>query len=169
MLVFSARVNAAGERIVDVYTQRGGVGPNATGGEFAAGEQVILTAIATYNNFSVQHVAVAFQVLNPDNGTEAILSALTDENGTARTDFRIPHLPQSEGVWTVIASVDISSQTASDTVSFTVLLLQIVGGYAFPMKMTNAEKPLPLYLTLLTISATLLSAAKRRSLRRTEH
>lgn len=168
MLVLAFCGYAAGGRVVDVYTQRGGVGPNVNGGDFAAGEQVILNAVATYNGFPVQHVAVAFQVFNPNGGTEALLSALTDENGTVRTDFRIPHLPTSEGVWTVVSTVDISSENVSDTVSFRVLLFQVVGGYAFPVKMTNAERPLTLYLTLLVISATVLSVTNRTAFKKTE-
>ena len=169
LLVFSFRGHATVGRVIDVRTQRGGVGPNVNGGDFAAGEQVILDAIATYNDFPVQHVAVAFQVFNPNGGTEALLLALTDENGRALTDFRIPYLPTSEGVWTVVATVDISSQNVSDTVSFRVLLFQVVGGYAFPMKMTNLERPLTLYLTLLVISATVVSMIKRTAFRKAEH
>ncbi|MGD0495782.1 MAG: hypothetical protein ABSB28_07040 [Candidatus Bathyarchaeia archaeon] len=168
MLVLGFCGYAAGGRVVDVYTQRGGVGPNVNGGDFAVGEQVILNAIATYNGFPVQHVAIAFQVFNPNGGTEALLSALTDENGTARTDFRVPYLPTSEGVWTVVATVDIFSENVSDTVSFRVSLFQVVGGYAFPVQMTNAERPLTLYLTLLVISATVLSLTNRLAFKKTE-
>ena len=53
-------------RLVDVYTQRSGIGPNTYGGEFAAGTIVILAAHATYNGYPVQHVPVAFQVLRPE-------------------------------------------------------------------------------------------------------
>ncbi len=111
MLGFCARGDAAGGRIIDVYTQRGGVGLNQPSGEFAAGEEVILDALVTYNGFPVQHKPVAFQVLNPSNGTEAILTVFSDNNGLAEVNFTIPRLPSSEGVWTVVATVEIASQT----------------------------------------------------------
>lgn len=169
LLVSISTGHAVGGKVIDVYTQRGGVGPDVSGGDFAAGEQVILNAVATYNGFPVQHVPVAFQVFNPNGGIAALLSALTDENGTALTDFRIPYLPTSEGVWAVVATADISSQNVSDTVSFRVLPFQIVGGYTFAMKMTNVERPLTLYLTLLVISATLLSTSKRTTFKKKGH
>jgi len=35
---------------LDLYTQKGGVGPNVTGGDFTAGEIVHLISKVTYNN-----------------------------------------------------------------------------------------------------------------------
>jgi hypothetical protein len=164
VLGFSPRGNAAGGRIIDVYTQRGGVGPNEPGGEFALGEEVILDALVTYNGFPVQHKPVAFQVLNPTNGTEALLTAFSDSNGLAEVNFNISKLPSSEGIWTVVATVEIASQTVSDTATFIVLLSLPVGGYALPMNMASTEKPSTVYLTILVISATLFIAIRRETL-----
>jgi hypothetical protein len=163
MLGFSARGDAANGRMIDVYTQRGGVGLNEPGGEFAAGEEVILDALVTYNGFPVQHKPVAFQILNPSNGTEAILAVFSDNNGLAEVRFTIPRLPSSEGVWTAVATVEIASQTVLDTVSFRVLIFLAVGGYAVSMNVTNNEKPSTLHLTLLMISAILFTVTKLKT------
>jgi hypothetical protein len=138
-------------RVVDVYTQRGGIGANASSNDFAAGEEVILSARATYNDFPVQSVSIAFMAQNPLNETVALLVAKTDENGLAQTHFRIPYLPRSEGVWTVTASVDISCTVVFDIVTFRVILYQFVGGYTISLKNTNNEGTPALYLFTLTI------------------
>ncbi len=116
-------------RLVDVYTQRSGIGPNTYGGEFAAGTMVILSAQATYNGYPVQSVPVAFQVLDSKNQTIALLVGTTDENGTATTQFRIRSDQNVQGTWWAIASVDISCTIVWDTVNFTVFFLLPVGGY----------------------------------------
>lgn len=151
-------------RVVDLYTNRGGVGPNASGNEFAAGEEVILAARATYNDYPVQNVPVAFLVKNGLNETIALLVATTDENGMAYTRFRIPYLLSSEGVWTVMASVDIACTGVSDTVTFRVILHRFVGGYAISLNGRDSERISAMYLvslTILTLSFLLASCSRR--------
>lgn len=147
-------------RLVDVYTQRGGIGPNTYGGEFAVDTMVILTAQATYNAYPVQHVPVAFQVLDSNNQTIAILVGMTDENGTATTQFRIRAEPNAQGTWWAIASVDISCTIVWDTVNFTVFLTFPVGGYTTtPLKNPN---PTPQYITTIITLAIAMTLTKRK-------
>jgi hypothetical protein len=153
----------SGGRMIDVCTQRAGVGLNEPGGEFAAGEGVILDALVTYNGFPVQHDPVAFQVLDPANHTLAILTAFSDNNGIAEVRFTIPYLPSSEGVWTVVATVEIASETVFDTVTFRVLLFLAVGGYTFQIKIVDAWKQSTLYLNVLVVSTTLFMVIKRKT------
>jgi hypothetical protein len=149
-------------KTIDVFTQRGGVGPNISGGEFAAGEDVILTAIATYNNFPVQQVTVAFLVQNPLNQSVALLVTTTGENGTAETSFRIADLPTSDGVWTITASVEIASTKVYDVVTFRVTMFQAVGGYTVLLKNTSNKITIALYAFSLTIFIVFLLYRKER-------
>jgi len=147
-------------RVIDVYTQRGGTGPNAYGGEFAAGSMVVLSAYATYNTFPVQHVLVAFQILDAKNQTVAVLVGTTDENGIATVEFRV-RLDQSvEGTWWIVASGDISSTIVWDTVTFTVVFPHPVGGYTItPRKQPDFTAQ---YLTITATLAAALILTKRR-------
>jgi hypothetical protein len=163
MLGFNASGYGAGGRIIDVYTQRGGVGPNEPGGEFCLGEEVILDALVTYNGFPVQHKPVAFQVLNPSNGTAAVLTAFSDNNGLAEVNFNISELPSSVGVWTVVSTVEIASITVNDTVTFKVSPCLPVGGYALPLNTANTEKPSTLYLALFMVSTSLFIVFERET------
>lgn len=147
-------------RVIDVYTQRGGTGPNAYGGEFEAGSLIILSAYATYNTFPVQHVGVAFQVLDAKNQTNALLVGITDENGIATVEFRVRFDQSVEGTWWVVASGDISSTIVWDTVTFAVVFPHAVGGYTI----TLPKQPdfTAQYLTIMATLAVAFSVTKRR-------
>jgi hypothetical protein len=147
-------------RVADLFTQIGGIGPNVPGGVFAAGQTVILSANATYNNFPVQHVPVAFQVQNSHNETIAILVGMTDDNGIATAQFRIRPDPSVEGVWMSIATVDISCTIVWDIMNFTVYYPHVVGGYAVTTGRT--EKPLTPYFATVAILAAISTITKRK-------
>jgi len=111
-----------GGRLLDLYTQKGGKGPNEPGGEFVAGEMVYLISRVTYDDYPVQQKLVAFEVRSPLNETVVILVAATDQDGFAQISFRIPNIPSSNGTWTGISVVDIAGETVWDTISFRVYL-----------------------------------------------
>jgi hypothetical protein len=146
-------------RLVDLYTQRGGIGPNAYGGDFAAGTMVFLSALATYNGYPVQNVPVAFQVLDSTNQTIAILVGMTDENGTAKTQFRIRPEQTAQGTWWAFASVDISCTTVWDTLNFTVFVTLPIGGYTTT---TKNPDPTPQYITTIITLAAAMTLTKRK-------
>ncbi len=147
-------------RVIDVYTQRGGIGQNADGGEFAAGSQVILSAYTTYNKYPVQHIPVAFQVLDAKNQTVAILAGFTDENGIATVEFGILLDQNVEGTWLAVASGDIACHIVWDTVNFTVVMPRQVGGYTItPPKQPDFTAQ---YLTTMATLAVAFTITKRR-------
>ena len=156
-------------RLVDLYTQRGGIGPNALGGEFMAGETVDLLAEATYNNYPVQVLSVAFQVINPLNQTVAILASMTNESGIAQTQFTILFSPSSEGNWTIIAAVQIDSGIVWDTMIIQVFYPYVVGGYTVALVKTekSAQALIP-YLTVVTLLAAVITVTKRKPHRKME-
>lgn len=80
---------------------------------------VNLFASVTYNYYGVPGKMVGFQIIGPDGETYANLFALTDENGIAHIQFRMPW-PGEEyfGIWTVKASVSVADETITDTLRF---------------------------------------------------
>jgi PKD repeat protein len=110
-------------RSLDLYTQKGGEGPNEPGGEFVVGERVNLTSRVTYNDSPLQQKLVAFEVRNPLNESVLSRTAVTDENGLATISFIIPNILSSDGTWTAVSTVDIAGEVVWDTISFRVHLL----------------------------------------------
>lgn len=148
--------------LLDLVTQRGGTGINATDGTFTLGETVELTAHLTLNGDPVQQKMVAFEVRNPLN--EMILNrvALTDTNGYAVISFRIPSLSKSIGTWTVAATSSVSEYVVWDWLTFKVQAgvtpPPVVGG---EMKLVQKNRTpvfqIDIYLTI--VAAIILSAA----------
>ena len=60
---------------IDLFTQKepySGKGPNMPSDAFGPGEEVQIYALATYNEYPVQSLLVAFQILGPQNPVENI-------------------------------------------------------------------------------------------------
>ncbi len=99
----------------------GGQGLNETADLVYPQKKIWLWANVSYNEWPEQQKVVTFEVRDPQGELVIILSAETDENGTAFVDFRIPW-PEYRwalcGVFTVVASVDIASQTVKDWLWF---------------------------------------------------
>ncbi len=151
------------DRLLDLYTQKAGVGPNEEGGEFMTGQIVHLVSRVTYNSDPVQQKLVAFQVRNPIDETVLIETAITDENGLAIISFRIPVILSSNGTWTAISIVEIAEKTVWDTISFQVYFRIPVGGYSFPIKGYTTAKPLTLYLPLVAILTAVFTIIKYKT------
>jgi hypothetical protein len=112
---------------IDLYTQKepySGKGPNMPSDAFGPGEEVQIYALATYNDYPVQSLLVAFQVLGPRNRVENVSFgrvAYTDQNGVAMISFRIPYLNETTfGEWTVIGNTMIGDSTVTDMLTFKV-------------------------------------------------
>jgi PKD repeat protein len=107
---------------LDLYTQKGGLGRSGSSEDFAPGENVVLTALVTYYNVAVSYKMVAFEL--KDALDEAVLyrSNMTDQNGSATVNFtlRADCLPNLFGTWTAVATVSVSEQKVSDTLTFKV-------------------------------------------------
>jgi hypothetical protein len=153
---------------LDLYTQKGGEGPNISGGEFIIGEVVYLTSRVTYNNDPVQQKLVAFEVRDPLNESVVFRTVITDQDGFAVMSFRTPDIPSSIGTWTVVSVGDIAGKAIWDTISFRVYSMMPVGGYSFSIKEYTTAEPLALYLALITILAIGFITIKRRTNRKTK-
>jgi hypothetical protein len=112
---------------IDLYTQKepySGRGPNTASDAFGPGEEVQVYALATYNEYPIQSILVAFQVLGPTNPVENISYsrvAFTDQVGVATISFRISQLNESTfGEWTVNGNAKIGDVVFTDTVTFKV-------------------------------------------------
>jgi len=118
--------NGTGGKI-DLFTQKepySGKGPNMPSDAFGPGEEVQIYALATYDEYPVRDLLVAFQILGPPNPVENISFyrvASTDEMGVATISFRISHLNETIfGKWTVIGNTKIDDLTITDTIMFKV-------------------------------------------------
>jgi hypothetical protein len=144
-----------GGRLLDLYTQYSGKGPDNPGGKFLLAQEVYLISYVTYNDYPVQQKLVAFQVINPTNESVLFRSAITDEAGLANVSFRIPLVDSSVGIWRAISVVDIAEEVVWDTISFEVLSKLPVGGYTVSVK--NPERPIPMPpLTLAVVTAAIV-------------
>lgn len=150
------------ERLIDVYTHRGGVGPNMSGGEFQCGEEVHLISVVTYSGLPVQSKLVAYEVLNPLGEVVMVEVDATDHEGFAGATFRIPQVPSSDGIWTVFSTVDVAEVVVWDTVTFRVYCLVPVGGHSTLTRSYRIEEPLALYLTLVLVVASVFTVLRRR-------
>lgn len=124
--VKTVSVEAQSGRVVDLFTQRGGIGVNQSSDMFQSQELVILYALVTYNDNPIANKLVAFHADGPSNPFEnetAGGSSSTNESGIAEFSFRIPwpvEMPETKvfGEWTVIATVDVADQRLVDTLTF---------------------------------------------------
>jgi hypothetical protein len=153
-------------RILDLYTQKGGIGEGTPDGIFATGDLVTLGVSATFNDVPVQQKLVSFEVHNPLNDTVVLRSATTDSLGQASVSFRIPVDPSSIGEWTAIALVDIAGETAWDIVTFYVNELIPTGGYS-TITAQNPEAPTlsPVLILVFAFALALLIFIQRHRLR----
>jgi hypothetical protein len=110
---------------LDVFTQRGGEGPNVNSDAFYLGETVWLYAKATDNyGWPIQQLAVTFYASN-NYGQAFDLYGTTNSSGIAETHFGLPYPDPDHwaGNWTVVAS---ANNLASDTVAFSVYAPSLV-------------------------------------------
>ncbi len=161
-LSVSYAVNGA---VLDIYTNRGGQGMHRPAGHFQLNEDVDMFGNVTYNDFPVQNKLVAFEVHNPLNETVTVQTGISDANGIADASFRIPDLPSSNGVWTVIGTVDIAGQNMTDTVTFPVGTAP-VGGYSIAAEPHSKvySQPIGLLVLILTAIVPMLRIKRFRSL-----
>ena len=151
---------------LDLYTQRGGVGPNVAGGDFTAGEMVHLISKVTYNNAPVQNKLVAFEVLNPSDEVVLIRTAITDEEGLATTSFRIPLTLSSNGTWKAISTVSLADKVIWDITTFQVYLIIPVGGHSASINFKSKKEPIAQYTIAIAILTVALTTIKRKTTRK---
>jgi hypothetical protein len=144
---------------LDLYTQKGGVGCNQSGGDFVVGEVVHLISKVTYNNAPVQNKLVAFEVLNPLGEAVLMRTAVTNEYGLAIISFKIPYIPSSNGTWTAISTVSIADKVVWDIITFQVRYVVPVGGYTTLINVRNGKELITEYylITIIILTITLIT------------
>ena len=113
---------------IDLFTQKesyNGKGPNAPSDMFGLDEKVRIYANVTYNEWPVQNLLVAFEIMGPRNPVENITFyriAITNSTGIATIEFRTPSIVNESvfGEWNVIGVVSIAERIYQDTVKFKV-------------------------------------------------
>jgi hypothetical protein len=139
-------------RLLDVYTQRGGIGQGQPDGNYKLGEEVKLISKVTYNGQPVQEKLVAYQVQNPSNQFSILRTGTTDQNGLTMISFKIPNVLNNIGTWTAIAVVEIAEKTAWDIVTFEVTSVTPVGGFSTIVRGSGRENPLvPYHMTVFAL------------------
>jgi len=108
---------------IDVYTQKpepySGRGPNQPSDAFAPQSKIILYAEVTYNYEPVEYKSVTFAVTDPDGELILSRSNTTDAYGITFIDFTLAS-NATFGVYTVLATVEVSGKKANDTLTFLV-------------------------------------------------
>jgi hypothetical protein len=107
---------------IDVYTERGGQGPDAASDAYGPQELIVFYAEVTYNGAAVVNKDVAFEIQDETGHVWAYRTGVTDSNGIASAEYRLPWPdvdPTSVfGEWSIVATVDVSQQVETDTVTF---------------------------------------------------
>lgn len=105
---------------VDVYTDRGGNGPNTPSQPYSRNETVNLYAKVSNGTNLLEHHLVTFAVYKTTNETtiQFLTVNLSKVSGIATASFRIPPVKESEGTWQVIVSVNIEGQVFIDALIF---------------------------------------------------
>jgi hypothetical protein len=96
-----------------------GTGPNVECDAFAPQQLVILQAKVTYNLEPVEGKLVGFEVTDDNGDCVTYRTAVTDANGIATVEFRIPSMP-AFGDWLATAIVDVAETRVADTMPFKV-------------------------------------------------
>jgi hypothetical protein len=100
----------------DVYTQRGGKGPNAFAGTFKLDEEVLLTVEITEGDLPVGNQSVVFEVVgppNPQQNISALVRAVTNSSGIGSETLRIPSASE-QSTQTVVGTWIVHSQIGLD-------------------------------------------------------
>ena len=104
---------------LDVYTNRGGVGPNMQGGSFSPDESVFLYGqICNPLNETVSDKLISFDVKNPNRETLMISVQPTNSSGIATVVFRIPPDISFVGTWEIYARTEYNETVLLDTLTF---------------------------------------------------
>jgi len=105
---------------IDVYTQKGGQGPNNLGGTFTSNETVILYAqIRDALNRSASGELVAFEVKQYNGTIHYAREETTDDTGTASITQPISFDPANFGIYEVYVTVQYGGIILIDTLTFT--------------------------------------------------
>jgi hypothetical protein len=104
---------------LDIYTQKGGIGTDVSGGEFIPGETVVLYVNVASDGFPAENRSVLFEIEGPAD--YCYLTSVTNSSGIASVDLMVPlSLAQDKvfGTWHVTAQTGLDMDTVGDTLNF---------------------------------------------------
>jgi hypothetical protein len=103
------------ETVLDVYTLKGGIGTNVTGGTFEPGDSAPIYAYLTVGGVPVNGSQVMFTIKKPE-GTENIGAVLTNGSGVAEISLSfLPSEGHLIGAWQILANASVNNDAVSDT------------------------------------------------------
>ena len=116
--------------MIDLFTDKGGLGLDQPGGIFHPQELVFVYAVVTLNDDMVVNSLVGFEIHGPINPYENITIlqvAFTNESGVTEASFRMPLPLESQGAivygkWNVIGTTKLGDETLIDTLTFVVTI-----------------------------------------------
>ncbi len=105
------------ESAIEVFTQKGGLGANATGGDFEPFDNVSVYAYLTHGGVKLENQPVTFIIEGPNN-TQIVRTEATNDIGIAETDlYLLPSEGHVIGAWHVFANATVDGKAVDDTVS----------------------------------------------------
>ena len=110
---------------VDVFTDRGGIGPGVGSGAYGSLELIRAYANVTYQSIPIDNMDVVFQIKNSQGSVVAVRVARTNGTGIAYTEYRLlnpnprNNQPPNPEQWSITATVNVTQVTVTDTTSFT--------------------------------------------------
>ncbi len=104
------------ESLLDLYTQKGGAGANASGGIFEPNDTAQLYAFLTNGGVPVNNTEIAYQISH-NGDVQSTRTAFTNESGIAGGTFSFLLSQNSSvlGTWHVLASATVDNKTVTDT------------------------------------------------------
>lgn len=154
----SAAQSVAGSKVanIDVFTDKGGIGPNVSSGSYGPQELVQMYALVTYGNASIANQNVAFYVKNANGTLIATRVESTNLTGIASAEYRMPPsdpngTETSLGVWSITGTVNVTQTTLSDTTNFTFGYLSGITNIQMPSTIQPLEN-LPIDVTITSLS-----------------
>ena len=104
--------------VLDVFTQKGGIGINVSGGNFEPLDNVSIIAYLTQGGIKVENRPVTFSIQKPDD-TYIVRTASTNDSGLAETDVSLlPSEGHVIGTWQVLANATVDNEAVNDTLDF---------------------------------------------------
>ena len=143
---------------IDVYTQKGGVGPNAPSGAFGPQQDIITNATVIFNGAPVAQKDVVFAIYKNNGQQLEYQTARTNSNGSCGVDFRLPTLDTQLDAnfgsnWTIVATVDVSQVIYTDSCKFTFnYLANIAGVSVLPGTAIRGTDSVAIHATVANIS-----------------
>ena len=103
------------ETVLDVYTLKGGIGMNTSGGTFEPGDSACVCAYLTIGGVPVNSSHTTFAIKRPDD-TQAVRTALTNGSGVAEVSLSfLPSEGHLIGTWQILANASVNNEAVSDS------------------------------------------------------